>query len=256
MVFFIYRTFGFVFYFLYVIKHFFSILLTFFTLMYSQETDLFEFNIDNLNVYLNSNLTASFHGEVISTSPLDADLVLIKKDIVLPTDWQVSICIDNSCFNSSIDSVFFELLGHDTVEVIIDLIASNNISGSIELELSNIHNQNETIFKTLNVMNSLATITNERGLKNRSSLNFYPNPFNNQINFTLDLTYNDLINITIYNVNGSIIKNINNVKIEPGLSIVKWNGKNNKGQTVKTGIYFVRLKGTIFEDFLEITFLK
>lgn len=224
--------------------------------MYSQETNLFQFNIDNLNVYLNSNLTASFHGEVISTSPLDADLVLIKKDIVLPADWQASICIDNSCFNSNIDSVFFELFGHGTVEVIIDLIASNNISGSFELELFNIHNQNERILKTLNVMNSLATITDERGLENQSSSNFYPNPFNNQINFTLDLKYNDLINITIYNINGSMIKNINNVKIGPGLSFLKWNGKNNKGQTVKTGIYFVRLKGTIFEDFLEITFLK
>lgn len=251
-----YKISGFISSLFYMAKYIFSILPTLLTLSFSQGTSLFQFNIDNLNVYLNSNLTASFHGEVINTSSNDLELLLIKNDLSLPSDWQASICIDNSCFSSSIDSVFFDLLGFDTVDVIIDLIASNNISGSIGLELFDILNPNETTLKTLTIISSLATISNQERLKNRSSINFYPNPFNNQINFILDLAYNDIIKIYIYDVNGSIIKNINNVKIEPGLSIIKWNGKDNKGQTVKTGIYFVKLKGTVFEDSLEITFLK
>ena len=47
-----------------------------------------------------------------------------------------------------------------------------------------------------------------------------------------------------------------NIKVGPGFSVINWDGKNNRGQTVNTGLYFVKLKGNVFEDILEITFLK
>jgi len=47
-----------------------------------------------------------------------------------------------------------------------------------------------------------------------------------------------------------------NIKVGPGFSTIKWDGKSNKGQIVKTGIYFVKLKGSVFKDILEITLLK
>ena len=240
------------------IKNFLNVfLLIFLSLGFSQDARVAQLNIDNLTVQLNYNLTASFHGEIINTGSNDLEMVLIKNVYGLPIDCQASICIDYSCYSSSIDSVFFILSGFDTLDLVIDLIASNNFSGYLELEMFDILNPSEKILKTLSVINYLSTISYGRELKKKISLtNIYPNPFNSKINLTLDITYHDNISVDIYDINGSIIKSMKNIKVGPGFSTIKWDGKSNKGQIVKTGIYFVKLEGSTFNDILEITFLK
>ena len=228
----------------------------FLSLGFSQDVRVARLNIDNLSVQLNYNLTASFHGEVINTGSNDLEMVLIKNVYGLPIDCQASICIDYSCYSSNIDSVFFILSGFDTLDLVIDLIASNNFSGYLELELFDILNPSEKILKTLSVINYLSTISYDKEFKKKSLTHIYPNPFNSKIKLTLDITYNDNISVDIYNINGSIIKNMKNIKVGPGFSTIKWDGKTNTGQIVKTGIYFVKLKGSVFKDILEITLLK
>ena len=133
------------------IKVHFLILSIFLSLGHAQGGNEVQFNIDNLTVPLNFNLTASFHGIIKSSSLNDVELVLLKNDLILLNDWQVSMCVDYTCFSSSIDSIFFILSANDSVDVIIDIIASNNISGSIELELFDILNPSEVTLKTLTV---------------------------------------------------------------------------------------------------------
>ena len=238
------------------IKVHFLILSIFLSLGNAQGVDEVQFNIDNLTVSLDSSLTASFQGKIKSSSTNAVELVLMKNDFNLLNNWQVSICVDYTCFSSSIDSVFFVLLGNDSVDVIIDIIASNNISGSIELELYDIVNPTEVTLKTLTVLSSFLSVVKKKEVEKISSINFYPNPFNNIINLTFDITYNDNVDVSIYNINGSIINRMKNIKVGPGFSVINWDGKNNRGQTVNSGLYFVKLKGDLFEDILEITFLK
>ncbi|MBT5783193.1 MAG: hypothetical protein HOI03_08490, partial [Candidatus Marinimicrobia bacterium] len=178
-------------------------LLIFLSLGFSQDARVARLNIDNLSVQLNYNLTASFYGEVINTGSNDLEMVLIKNVYGLPIDCQASICIDYSCYSSSIDSVFFILSGFDTLDIVIDLIASNNFSGYLELEFFDILNPSEKILKTLSVINYLSTISYDKEFKKKKSLtHIYPNPFNSKIKLTLDITYNDNISVDIYNING------------------------------------------------------
>ena len=71
----------------------------------------------------------------------------------------------------------------------------------------------------------------------------YPNPFNGETNIKYILPYSSYVTLTIYNILGQKVKNIiNNQYQYTGTYYVKWDGTNNNGKTVSTGIYLYRLK--------------
>jgi flagellar hook assembly protein FlgD len=73
-----------------------------------------------------------------------------------------------------------------------------------------------------------------------------PNPFNlsTQIKFTLKES--SVIELQIYNSLGQRIKNIYQGSLQEGIHSYLWDGKNNQGKTVSSGIYFYVLKGQNF----------
>jgi PKD repeat protein len=78
-----------------------------------------------------------------------------------------------------------------------------------------------------------------------SSLTAYPNPFNPETNIALNLNSNDAkypVNLQIYNIKGQLVKTLlNNSTVNTGTSI-NWDGRDNKGSIIATGVYFVRLE--------------
>ncbi|MDX9977600.1 MAG: two-component regulator propeller domain-containing protein, partial [Candidatus Cloacimonadales bacterium] len=72
----------------------------------------------------------------------------------------------------------------------------------------------------------------------------YPNPFNPNTNIYLDLGQLDTrekINIVIYNVKGQVVRNLFNGLPDENKMVIQWDGKNNKGIELSTGIYFYRV---------------
>jgi hypothetical protein len=69
----------------------------------------------------------------------------------------------------------------------------------------------------------------------------YPNPFNSStiINYTLVKDKN--LDIIIYDIEGKKIKSNLNIKKSSGNHFFKWDGKNENGDLVPTGIYFISL---------------
>ncbi|MFC1887944.1 PKD domain-containing protein [Candidatus Cloacimonadota bacterium] len=78
-----------------------------------------------------------------------------------------------------------------------------------------------------------------------SSMKAYPNPFNPETNIALNLNADDAkypVNLSIYNIKGQLVKTlITNSVVNTGTSI-KWDGKDNNGSSISTGVYFVRLE--------------
>ena len=70
----------------------------------------------------------------------------------------------------------------------------------------------------------------------------FPNPFNTEtiINFSLPKRSN--INISIYNINGMLIRTLTDMVYDSGYYCVKWDGKNYSGFLVSSGIYFCTFK--------------
>ena len=70
----------------------------------------------------------------------------------------------------------------------------------------------------------------------------YPNPFNAETTITYDLPIGGKVNLSVYNINGQRVKTLVDLEKEAGSHSLIWDGKNNEGQDVASGIYLYRLK--------------
>ncbi|PID28850.1 MAG: hypothetical protein CSB55_03115 [Candidatus Cloacimonadota bacterium] len=70
----------------------------------------------------------------------------------------------------------------------------------------------------------------------------YPNPFNPSTTINFSIPENSEVNLSIYNVKGQKVRTSINKKLEKGYHKVLWNGKNEAGNFVGSGVYLYRLK--------------
>ncbi len=69
----------------------------------------------------------------------------------------------------------------------------------------------------------------------------YPNPFNPVTSISYSVPKDGQTTITIYNTKGQVVRNLFNNKVKAGSYKVSWNGTDNLGNPVVSGIYFYRL---------------
>lgn len=70
----------------------------------------------------------------------------------------------------------------------------------------------------------------------------YPNPFNTETIISFNLTAAAPVLLQIFDLRGRLVNTVLQGKKLPGLHQVVWNGRNQLGQSVASGIYFYRLK--------------
>ncbi|MCD4789953.1 MAG: T9SS type A sorting domain-containing protein [Bacteroidales bacterium] len=73
-------------------------------------------------------------------------------------------------------------------------------------------------------------------------VNIYPNPFKSETTIEFKTEKTQQINISIYNLNGKLIKTLKNEYIKPGEYRTIWNGKGKNGKEVNSGLYLIRLQ--------------
>ena len=69
----------------------------------------------------------------------------------------------------------------------------------------------------------------------------YPNPFNPSTDIVFDLEKSSTINLTVFNVLGQKVKVLANGSKQAGTHTVNWDGRDEMGATVSTGLYFYTL---------------
>lgn len=72
--------------------------------------------------------------------------------------------------------------------------------------------------------------------------NVFPNPIQNQTTIHYQLPHTSRVNLSIYDVQGRIIKTITSETHEPGTYEALWDAKDNQGRKVANGIYFYRIE--------------
>jgi hypothetical protein len=70
----------------------------------------------------------------------------------------------------------------------------------------------------------------------------YPNPFNPETRISYRLPESMAVSLEIYNLQGKLIRTLVNCHKQRGLHTNIWNGHNDQGRRVNSGIYFYRLK--------------
>ncbi len=69
----------------------------------------------------------------------------------------------------------------------------------------------------------------------------YPNPFNPTTTISFDLPKAGLVNLDIYNIRGQKVKSLLNEHFTQGNHQVLWNGTDDNGSAVASGVYFARI---------------
>ncbi len=87
-----------------------------------------------------------------------------------------------------------------------------------------------------------ATIENENNIPNNFSLSQnYPNPFNPETTIGYALPKSSAISLKIYNLAGQLVKTLVDGNQEAGYNSVVWDGTNDNGKSVASGIYIYSL---------------
>ena len=70
----------------------------------------------------------------------------------------------------------------------------------------------------------------------------YPNPFNSQTRIIYEIQRPTYVSLRIYNVQGELVATLVERGEAAGLHSIAWNGHNNDGVPLASGIYFIHLQ--------------
>jgi len=84
----------------------------------------------------------------------------------------------------------------------------------------------------------------------------YPNPFNPYVNISYELPNSENVTVNIVNLLGQNVKTLVNSIHSPGSYTYTWNGKDEKGLDVNSGMYFAIINYESGRSILKITYLK
>ena len=84
----------------------------------------------------------------------------------------------------------------------------------------------------------------------------YPNPFNPTTEITFSLQDDEFVVLSIYNIRGQLVNNLVSEKTPRGAHSITWNGKNNSGEEVNSGMYFCVLKSKGCESIKKMMLIR
>lgn len=74
------------------------------------------------------------------------------------------------------------------------------------------------------------------------SLSNFPIPFSSSTTIMFQILTKSNVSIKIYNLQGQVIRNLVKKEFEPGVHNIKWNGLDNMGNKLATGMYLIRME--------------
>jgi hypothetical protein len=83
-----------------------------------------------------------------------------------------------------------------------------------------------------------------------------PNPFNPQTTIRFTLPVSDRVTLSIYSASGALVKTLVNGVQPAGSHDFVWDGRDAKGSSVSSGVYFYRLTAGKFNDTKKMVLLK
>jgi len=84
----------------------------------------------------------------------------------------------------------------------------------------------------------------------------YPNPFNPTTTISFSIKEKAPVELIIYNILGQKVRTLVNQPLEPGEHSIVWNGTDNKGRSVASGIYFYRMKAGNYSETKKMVLKK
>ncbi|UCE17257.1 MAG: DJ-1/PfpI family protein [Gemmatimonadota bacterium] len=84
----------------------------------------------------------------------------------------------------------------------------------------------------------------------------YPNPFNPETTISFSISQASHVQLAIYNITGERVRKLVDVEKTAGYHSVIWNGTDERGQEVSSGVYFYSIKTEAFRETKSMVLLK
>jgi hypothetical protein len=84
----------------------------------------------------------------------------------------------------------------------------------------------------------------------------FPNPFNPTTQIKFSLPKESHVKIVVYNISGSVVATIVNGTMSTGYYTITWNGTNDGGEHVSSGVYLYRIQAGEFTAVRKMVMLK
>ena len=84
----------------------------------------------------------------------------------------------------------------------------------------------------------------------------YPNPFNPQTTIAFSLATKGHVSVRVYNVSGQLVRTLANETRDSGAHTVTWDGRDQAGSPVSSGVYFYKLEAGSFAQTKKMVLLK
>jgi hypothetical protein len=140
------------------------------------------------------------------------------------------------------DSDSFKLIGSTKNKYFSDLITNNESVFRYYVTAQYSRGESERT----NVVSTLGTVLEVDGPEYTRSMILkqnYPNPFNPDTKIVFSVPEQQEINLYIFNIKGELVKTlIANKMFNAGEHTIVWNGTNDSGYSVASGLYIFRLK--------------
>ena len=122
--------------------------------------------------------------------------------------------------------------------------------GTTYIEIAKGAGENRFIYRTHFELNQITKAADKTNLPMSFTLfQNYPNPFNPQTFIKIELPHEAFISLDVFDIRGRKIRSLVS-SIQPGGEyIVPWDGLNDFGQPLTSGIYYYRMQS---EDFVDI----
>ena len=89
-----------------------------------------------------------------------------------------------------------------------------------------------------------------------NSITNSPNPFTHNTTFSFSLKEAAHVSVDVYNVKGQLVKNLSNENMMADVHSVSWNGTDNSGNEVPTGVYFTRIATDTVETIHKVMVIR
>ncbi len=111
------------------------------------------------------------------------------------------------------------------------------------------------------VLQELDKATAVEDIKGNTPISFklhssYPNPFNPSTTLKFDVPEKSQVTLSIFNMNGELIKTLVNSEVAPGQHSIMWNGTNDINNIVTSGVYFARFTYSGHTQMQKLMLLK
>jgi len=143
--------------------------------------------------------------------------------------------------NNTILNIPIEFKGHrqDISQIKIDEIKISGYKGAL------------IDFATRTNLTDINMIPNSFALQQN-----YPNPFNPITEISYQIPKESFIDLVIFNLIGQKIKILENSLLQPGFYSVNWDGTDEKGISVPSGVYFYTISSESFQKTKKMLYLK